>query len=98
MVAKGSKLLEEMRLTQAGWKQSDFFPVLEYHGYEFVRHVRHGAMYRHPELAKHPDRDVRMKLAQVIVPKGNPVKEYVAELVLESVDFLLAYQKEREHA
>ena len=89
-MAKGPKLLEEMRRTKAGWKQSDFFPVLEYYGFEFVRHANHGALYRHPELARHPDLSVRMTLAQMMVPKGNPVKEWVAEEVIARVDFLLS--------
>lgn len=91
-MARGPKILERIRRSKAGVSERDIFSVLEYYGYELVRQVQHGAMYRHPDLARHPELEVRRSLAQVIVPKGSPVKEYVAEQVLASVDALLARQ------
>lgn len=90
--------LERMRATKSGWGESDFFGVLEYYGYDRVRQVRHGTMYRHRDLAKHPDLHVRRNLAQVIIPKGRQLKEYVAEDVIASVDALFALRKEESDA
>lgn len=89
----GAKDLEKMRRTKAGWGESDFFRVLEYYDYDLVRQVRHGTMYRHKELAEHPDLYVRQNLARVIIPKGRQLKEFVAEEVIASVDALLALRK-----
>lgn len=83
-----------MRRSPAGHSQRDFCTVLEYYGYTLVRHVRHGAMYRHPELAAHSDVEVRRSLARVVVPKGDELKDYVAEEVIASVDFLLSTRNE----
>lgn len=94
-MGRADNLLARMRRTpRGGWKQRDFITVLEHYQYQFVRHVNHGAMYRHPELAKHPELDVRQRLAQLVIPKGDELKGYVAEDVVASIDALLKIQKE----
>jgi hypothetical protein len=87
-------LLERMRRTASGWAQSDFETVLRQQGYELVREVRHGAMYRHPLLAAHPELEVRLRYAILVIPKGRSLKEYVAEEVIASIDVLLRYRQE----
>lgn len=87
--------VELFRRTKSGHCQADFIAVLEAYGYEFVRHTRHGALYRHPELADHPDLDVRLRLARVLIPKGKELRGYVAEDVVASIDALEAMRKER---
>lgn len=80
-----------MRVSPNGWSQEDFISVLEHYGFQLVRHVRHGAMLRHEILARHPDREVRVSMAQVVIPKGRSLRDYVAVEVVTRVDFLLAY-------
>ncbi|HEV2131996.1 MAG TPA: hypothetical protein VGR27_12870 [Longimicrobiaceae bacterium] len=96
-MARGPKLLEDMRRSKSGWGESDFFSILEYYGYELERQARHGSFYRHPLLASHPDIEVRRNRAQIVIPKGRQLREYVAEKVVASIDTLLAYQKELDN-
>jgi hypothetical protein len=94
-MSSGPKLLEQMRATKAGWAERDFSSVLEYYGCEVQRHARHGAIFRHPLLASHPDLEVRRDFAYVMIPKSRSSKEYVAENLIRSVDALLAYTQGR---
>jgi predicted RNA binding protein YcfA (HicA-like mRNA interferase family) len=87
-MGKGKSRLEAMRRSASGWSQEDFMRVLEAHGFELVRHVRHGAFYRHPVLARHPDAAIRSQMAQVVIPKGNSLRDYVAEEVIKRIDLL----------
>lgn len=81
----GEELLERMRRTKTGHADRDFFRVLEYYGYNLARHARHGAIYRHPRLAQHPDPNVR----QLMIPKGRSLPDYVAGKVVASIDALM---------
>ena len=87
-------LLAAMRRTRTGWSQEDFCRVLEHFGFLLVRHVRHGAMYRHPLLSAHPDLAVRQQMAQVVIPKGTSLRDYVAEEVVARIDLLTEYRRE----
>lgn len=96
-MASGAKLLKRMARSKSGWSASDFRRVLEHFGYEFQRHANHGFLYRHEELAEeHPDKEVRMEHAYVLIPRGNELREYVTEEVIASIQALMAFRKERE--
>ena len=88
-MASGEALLEKMRASAQGYGQSDFFRVLEYYGFTRVRPARHGAIYRHPALAAHPDPSVR----QLMIPTGTDLPGYVARKVVRAVDALLELRK-----
>jgi len=87
-MASGEELLDKIRESHSGHKQGDFRRLLESYGFVFLRHARHGAIFRHPELTEHPDLDVRKSLAHVMVPKGDDLRPYVARKVLASIDAL----------
>lgn len=91
-MASGDTMLVRMRASSAGWADGDFYRVLDYHGYQLVRHARHGAIFRHPVLDSHPDPKVR----QIMIPKGRELPGYVTGKVLASVDALLRVQSEQE--
>lgn len=97
-MASGETLLERLRASQAGHSQRDICSVLEYYGFEFQRPAKHGALYRHPELAEHPDIEVRKKYSHVIVPKGDDLLPYVARKVLGSLDALFSMREEKADA
>lgn len=97
-MASAPKLKEQMRVSPAEWAERDFFSVLEYYGFERVRQVRHGTMYRHAELASHPDQAVRMRFAHIVIPKSRSSKAYVAENVVAAVDQLEKWREERANA
>jgi hypothetical protein len=86
----GEDLVDRLRRTSTGYSQQDFRAGLEALGYVMVREVRHGQLYRHPRLAAHSDVDVRKELAQLVIPKGRELREYVAKNVLRSIEALLA--------
>ena len=94
-LSAGADLLDRLRRTKCGYSQDDFTVGLIDLGYELVREARHGKIFRHPILASHPNLDVRMRNAQILIPKGRELKEYVAREVLASVEILMAYGKER---
>jgi len=96
-VSAGEDLLDRLRRTTAGYSQADFDAGLQDLGYEFIREVRHGRMYRHALLASHPDVDVRRRLAHVVIPKGRELKQYVGREVLESVTVLMDYRAQQEN-
>lgn len=93
-MASGEELLAKIRQTQAGHSTQDFQRLLEHYGYESVRDGRHGPIFRHPDLARHPDKKIRMTHASVQIPRGHDLRKYVVRKVLASVDVLLAYQEE----
>ena len=95
-MSAGADLLDRLRRTKCGYSQDDFTDGLVDLGYEFVREARHGRIFRHPVLASHPNLDVRVRNAQILIPKGRELKEYVAREVLASIEILLAYMKERD--
>lgn len=83
-MASGEALLAKMRASGVGHGQSDFCRVLEYYGFINVRPARHGLIYRHPDLAQHPDPSVR----QLMIPTGRDLPRYVAQKVVRAVDAL----------
>lgn len=91
-MASGDELLARMLQTPSGWNDRDFHRVLEYYGYALVRHARHGAIFRHPDLASHPDQSVR----QLMIPSGRELPRYVARKVVKSVQALLELQNGSE--
>jgi hypothetical protein len=93
-MGRAETTVEAMRRTKTGWAQADFLRILEHFGFLFVRHVRHGAMYRHPLLASHPDLSVRVRMAQVVIPKGTSLRDYVTDEVLARIDLLSTYERE----
>ena len=93
-MASGETLLERIRATHAGHSTQDFCRLLEYFGYEHVRDGRHGPIFRHPLLARHPSPDVRMRLAMLQIPRGRALRPYVARKVLSSIDALKALEQE----
>jgi hypothetical protein len=95
-VGAGEDLWDRLQRTKVGYSQDDFHAGLLSWGYEFVREARHGKIYRHPALARHASLDVRMGMAQVLIPKGRQLKEYVARDVLAAIEFLRSLQDEEK--
>jgi hypothetical protein len=93
-MASGEELLARIRASHAGHATDDFQRLLEHYGYEHVRDGRHGPIFRHPELAAHPDQRVRMEHASVQIPRGRDLRAYVARKILASVDVLLKHREE----
>ena len=63
-------------------------------GYELKRHTRHGARMVHPELAKHPDLEVRRDRSWILVPVGSSLPTYVADDVLKAAALLESIRQE----
>jgi hypothetical protein len=97
-MARPPKLLEKMRRQKAGHRRRDIVAVLEYYGFTWTGEARHGDVYEHPDLAKHPDIKIRIKQARVMVPRGREMPEYVPEDVVESIGILESLRDERTNA
>jgi hypothetical protein len=95
-MASGEGLLRKVRESQSGHSQEDFCRLLEYYGYELQRHAKHGAIYRHADLASHADPEVRREHANIMVPKGDALRPYVARKVLAPLDILFGLKKGKE--
>jgi hypothetical protein len=87
--------IESLRRNPVGHSERDFERILVYNGFEFVRQARHGAMYRHPELALHPDLTIRRDKAWVLIPNGCENKRYVARDVVAAIELVERIRKEK---
>lgn len=88
-----SDALTHLKQTLVGYGQDELCGYLEDSGYEFQRHARHGAMYRHPGLAEdHPELEIRKRWAYVVVPKGSPVKAGAARNVRDAIEVVQAWE------
>jgi hypothetical protein len=97
-MANWPKYLEQIKGNNADCRRRDIVALLEYYGYIYEREARHGSLYGQPELLSHPDVAVRMGKARVLIPKGRVMPEYVADDVAASIEALITWRKEREHA
>jgi hypothetical protein len=94
-MVSAAKLLDALYRTRTGWSDADFFRVLEYYGFTLERQARHGAFYRHADLAGHPDLETR-RLARVLIPKGRELHAYVADEVIAAIEAVRALRATRE--
>jgi hypothetical protein len=71
------KLLEKMRATQSGWRQSDFERLLT--GFGFKKKGKKHDIYIHPRFS-----DLR-----VSVPRHNSLKDWVSKEAVSAIDDLI---------
>lgn len=87
---------DRLRRTLSGYSQEELGAILVSQGYVLDRQARHGEIYRHPELAtEHPELAVRRRYAYLLIPKGRELKAVYARNVLEALEVLASWRKEK---
>lgn len=84
----GKRGLDALRATLVGYSQGDLCAIAEEAGYVYVREARHGKLYRHPELADHPDVEIRKRYTYLVIQKGGELKAGAARDLRDRLELL----------
>ena len=80
--------LARLRATLSGYTQRDLCAIAEAAGYQYLREARHGMLYRHPELARHSDVEIRKRYAYLVIQKGRELKAGAARDLRDRLELL----------